>query len=333
MRIFKNSPNEWPQHSIGHKYELMASGIRVMEKPIQIQHHQQQQQKSHEALKCPRCDSSNTKFCYYNNYSLSQPRHFCKACKRYWTRGGTLRNVHVGGGCRKNKRVKRPVTSTGLIAATTQSPISSQRNPNANTNLDQSPIPSSTTSNGNNNLHLNSLLYELLPQNPNYPRFDSRVSNVNETPVSGYDLLQPHMNASGLVFSSSGTGGSLMANHGHNPNLTFSSFNSSMYTGGSTSNSTSAPTIASLLASSLNQQERFMGFAAYDGGSIVKDLKMGGTQNMMEWNANNFHDQNKNDQIEAVVYSDPNSILWDSEGGGGWLDPTNNIGSSVPSLI
>ncbi|XP_072986083.1 uncharacterized protein [Typha latifolia] len=56
---------------------------------------------------CPRCHSSNTKFCYYNNYSLSQPRHFCKACKRYWTRGGTLRNVPVGGGCRKNKRASK----------------------------------------------------------------------------------------------------------------------------------------------------------------------------------------------------------------------------------
>ncbi|XP_041994009.1 dof zinc finger protein DOF5.1-like [Salvia splendens] len=55
-------------------------------------------------LHCPRCDSSNTKFCYFNNYSLSQPRHFCKSCKRYWTRGGTLRNVPVGGGCRRNKR-------------------------------------------------------------------------------------------------------------------------------------------------------------------------------------------------------------------------------------
>ncbi|KAJ8532947.1 hypothetical protein K7X08_015836 [Anisodus acutangulus] len=59
---------------------------------------------SETALKCPRCDSSNTKFCYFNNYSLSQPRHFCKACKRYWTRGGALRNVPVGGGCRRNKR-------------------------------------------------------------------------------------------------------------------------------------------------------------------------------------------------------------------------------------
>ncbi|MFS7932940.1 putative transcription factor C2C2-Dof family [Helianthus anomalus] len=321
----------------------MASGVHVMEKPIHLQHpqqqqqQQQQQQKSHEALKCPRCDSSNTKFCYYNNYSLSQPRHFCKACKRYWTRGGTLRNVPVGGGCRKNKRVKRPITTTVQhVAAATSSTVNHQRNPNPNTNLDHNPIPSSTTSNGNSNHHLNPLFYGLLPQNPNFPRFDhTRVSSVNEAPVvSGYDLLQPHMNASGLVFSSSATGGSVMANHGHTQNLTFSSYmNSSMFGGGSSSSSTSAPTMASLLASSLNQQQRFMGFASFDGGSMVKDLKMEGTQNMMEWNANNFHDQNnKNDQIGGVVSSDPNSILWDAEGGG-WLDPTNNIGSSVPSLI
>ncbi|XP_044469391.1 dof zinc finger protein DOF2.2-like isoform X2 [Mangifera indica] len=57
-------------------------------------------------LKCPRCDSTNTKFCYFNNYSLSQPRHFCKTCRRYWTRGGALRNVPVGGGCRRNKKNK-----------------------------------------------------------------------------------------------------------------------------------------------------------------------------------------------------------------------------------
>ncbi|XP_010479668.1 PREDICTED: dof zinc finger protein DOF1.7-like [Camelina sativa] len=58
-----------------------------------------------EQLKCPRCDSPNTKFCYYNNYNLSQPRHFCKNCRRYWTKGGALRNIPVGGGSRKhNKR-------------------------------------------------------------------------------------------------------------------------------------------------------------------------------------------------------------------------------------
>ncbi|XP_017249395.1 dof zinc finger protein DOF2.1 [Daucus carota subsp. sativus] len=65
-----------------------------------------------QALKCPRCDSSNTKFCYYNNYSLTQPRYFCKSCRRYWTKGGTLRNVPVGGGCRKNRRSSSSSTSS-----------------------------------------------------------------------------------------------------------------------------------------------------------------------------------------------------------------------------
>ncbi|XP_057951956.1 dof zinc finger protein DOF5.6 [Malania oleifera] len=71
-----------------------AAGL--MERRLRPQHDQ--------ALKCPRCDSTHTKFCYYNNYSLSQPRYFCKTCRRYWTKGGTLRNIPVGGGCRKNKK-------------------------------------------------------------------------------------------------------------------------------------------------------------------------------------------------------------------------------------
>lgn len=61
---------------------------------------------------CPRCGCSNTKFCYYNNYSLTQPRYFCKGCRRYWTKGGSLRNVPVGGGCRKNRRGKSLSLST-----------------------------------------------------------------------------------------------------------------------------------------------------------------------------------------------------------------------------
>ncbi|XP_065027238.1 dof zinc finger protein 2 isoform X3 [Musa acuminata AAA Group] len=64
---------------------------------------EQQQQQQQNNLRCPRCDSTNTKFCYYNNYNLAQPRHFCKTCRRYWTKGGALRNVPIGGGCRKSK--------------------------------------------------------------------------------------------------------------------------------------------------------------------------------------------------------------------------------------
>ncbi|KAJ6338313.1 hypothetical protein OIU76_007896 [Salix suchowensis] len=69
-----------------------------------------------EQLNCPRCNSTNTKFCYYNNYSLTQPRYFCKTCRRYWTEGGSLRNVPVGGGSRKNKR------STSSSAASSKLP-------------------------------------------------------------------------------------------------------------------------------------------------------------------------------------------------------------------
>ncbi|KAH7512256.1 hypothetical protein FEM48_Zijuj12G0071100 [Ziziphus jujuba var. spinosa] len=66
---------------------------------------------------CPRCGCSNTKFCYYNNYSLTQPRYFCKGCRRYWTKGGSLRNVPVGGGCRKNRRGKSSRLSTATATA------------------------------------------------------------------------------------------------------------------------------------------------------------------------------------------------------------------------
>ncbi|XP_040378465.1 dof zinc finger protein 4-like [Oryza brachyantha] len=65
-------------------------------------------------LRCPRCNSSNTKFCYYNNYNLTQPRHFCKTCRRYWTKGGALRNVPIGGGCRKPRPMPAPVAKPSV---------------------------------------------------------------------------------------------------------------------------------------------------------------------------------------------------------------------------
>ncbi|XP_074267764.1 uncharacterized protein LOC141591352 [Silene latifolia] len=102
--------------------QALLENPRTLEFPktspiIMNKNQQQQQQDQPEQLNCPRCDSTNTKFCYYNNYNKSQPRHFCKACKRHWTKGGTLRNVPVGGG-RKNKRLKitkpasKPTTTT-----------------------------------------------------------------------------------------------------------------------------------------------------------------------------------------------------------------------------
>ncbi|CAL0312725.1 unnamed protein product [Lupinus luteus] len=74
-----------------------------------------------EYLQCPRCDSTNTKFCYYNNYNLSQPRHFCKSCRRYWTQGGTLRDIPVGGGSRKNAKRSRTLHNHGASNSTPSS--------------------------------------------------------------------------------------------------------------------------------------------------------------------------------------------------------------------
>lgn len=69
-----------------------------------------------EQLPCPRCDSINTKFCYYNNYNFSQPRHFCKSCRRYWTQGGTLRDIPVGGGTRKNAKRSRTTSHVNSVS-------------------------------------------------------------------------------------------------------------------------------------------------------------------------------------------------------------------------
>ncbi|KAL3632911.1 hypothetical protein CASFOL_025895 [Castilleja foliolosa] len=102
----------------------------------QVQHPQAQPQfPEQEHLKCPRCDSENTKFCYYNNYNLSQPRHYCKSCKRYWTKGGTLRNIPVGGGSRKNaKRSSSSSTSGEVSSAAAKRPASAPTAPDNKAN-------------------------------------------------------------------------------------------------------------------------------------------------------------------------------------------------------
>ncbi|KAJ4703508.1 Dof zinc finger protein like [Melia azedarach] len=337
MVVISSTTNEWPQNQIDEK-NLMASTSRLMDKPGQEPPQQQQ------PLKCPRCDSSNTKFCYYNNYSLSQPRHFCKACKRYWTRGGTLRNVPVGGGCRKNKRVKRPASSIDGSSST----------PSANPNPPTQPqIDISSTSN-----HINPLFYGLCtnPSDLNLPfsRFNSRVSSVDT--VSGYDL-QPQLNALGLGFSSgilSSDAGDCNYRNGFNPSkqiqdaVTSNSLLSSYPTfGSSSSTTTTSPTMASLLASSLHQH-KFMngGIKSTQGPNhfntlpsfedlqmtvngdariAMKDVKAEDGQNRMDWNV---PCQNQMDQIGL---SDP-TLYWNATSVGAWHDPSN-IGSSVTSLI
>ncbi|KAG8374321.1 hypothetical protein BUALT_Bualt11G0119500 [Buddleja alternifolia] len=157
------------------------------------------------AQKCPRCESTNTKFCYFNNYSLTQPRHFCKTCRRYWTRGGALRSVPVGGGCRRNKRSK----------SNTKSPASSDR---------QATSSSTSTVSANGGVAANMLNLTPPSQFPSL-RFMSPLSQltdnfsgemglnysgISSAPVVGTNEMNFH-GGGNLLFPSSGGGGGMEA--------------------------------------------------------------------------------------------------------------------------
>ncbi|XP_050367843.1 cyclic dof factor 4 [Argentina anserina] len=98
--------------------KLFGATITLQNKQVVVKddrHHQQakkaddvhdqtvEMKRPEKIIPCPRCKSMETKFCYFNNYNVNQPRHFCKGCQRYWTAGGALRNVPVGSGRRKTK--------------------------------------------------------------------------------------------------------------------------------------------------------------------------------------------------------------------------------------
>ncbi|XP_011027799.1 PREDICTED: dof zinc finger protein DOF1.4-like [Populus euphratica] len=333
MVVISSTTNEWPQNQIDEK-SLTESTGKLMERPSEeVLSQPQQQQQQQQALKCPRCDSSNTKFCYYNNYSLSQPRHFCKACKRYWTRGGTLRNVPVGGGCRKNKRVRRPASA---VEGANNSVSSA--NPNPQTPIDHI----SPTSN-----HFNPLFYGLNSSNPSemdlpFPgRFNSRVYSA----VSGYHDLQPQLNALALGFSS----GIMSTNdaNGFNPtkqiqdvvtsNSLLSSY-SNLFGSSTTSTNTTTPAMASLFASNFNQQKSTRAPNQYQNLTVpFEDLQMSGNSEsgVGMKGVKIEHDQNRSNwnvpsqnQIDQVGFSDP-SMYWNTTNSvGSWHDPAN-MGSSV----
>ncbi|KAE8723006.1 Cyclic dof factor 4 [Hibiscus syriacus] len=103
--------------------EALEQGIKLFGKTITLHGRQEVKEEQNEddrvhstvckrpdkIIPCPRCKSMETKFCYFNNYNVNQPRHFCKGCQRYWTAGGALRNVPVGAGRRKVKPSGRDI--------------------------------------------------------------------------------------------------------------------------------------------------------------------------------------------------------------------------------
>ncbi|XP_057948614.1 dof zinc finger protein DOF1.4-like isoform X3 [Malania oleifera] len=298
-----SNQNQWSQNHM----TIDENKGGLMEKPAVQQ-----------PLNCPRCDSSNTKFCYYNNYSLSQPRHFCKACKRYWTRGGTLRNVPVGGGCRKSKRVKRPAAASSALDAPPSASTAAVCNLS---NITQTQMDISAAASSTHVTNHQPLFYGLPSESINHsemnllfhPRFNS-----------GYDQHDLQLQFSGLGSLEFPTG--LLGS-------------SDQYRNGFRNNST----MATLIASTLQHQKffsnaketradhnHFQGLvlpfeglqaagSCSEAGISLKEVKLEEGQNRFEWNNINPNIQN---QMEQLGSSDP-SLYWNAATVGAWPDLTN----------
>ncbi|CAH8321106.1 unnamed protein product [Eruca vesicaria subsp. sativa] len=172
-----------------------------------------------EQLPCPRCESTNTKFCYYNNYNFSQPRHFCKSCRRYWTHGGTLRDIPVGGGTRKTAKRSRTSSSSPSSSGGT-----------VNVPLQATPVlfPHSPTSNGvitaplenegkGNALSLSGSFTSLLSQNAAAAHGTGSVIGIGGFGIglgSGFDDVSFGMGRAVWPFSSVGGGSATTTNVG-----------------------------------------------------------------------------------------------------------------------
>ncbi|KAL5064915.1 hypothetical protein RYX36_026652 [Vicia faba] len=175
---------------------------------------------NNQALNCPRCDSVNTKFCYYNNYNLSQPRHFCKNCRRYWTKGGVLRNVPVGGGCRKSKRSNKPKNSSSSeIADLPTSPPEPENKSNSHSSSESSsltaaavtdsvsePTPPTSNTKINTGLEIDSLEQQGTGDCGIFSEiatFTSLITSSNDTLPFGFGHGNSNCNVNGFADASS----------------------------------------------------------------------------------------------------------------------------------
>lgn len=118
-----------PQYKSGKENDTQLTGdgsaaqtnLKPKEDPAEtsssIEETEKVLKKPDKILVCPRCNSLDTKFCYFNNYNVNQPRHFCKNCHRYWTAGGIVRNVPLGAGRRKNKHLASQYHRESLVSS------------------------------------------------------------------------------------------------------------------------------------------------------------------------------------------------------------------------
>ncbi|KAG8378900.1 hypothetical protein BUALT_Bualt07G0032600 [Buddleja alternifolia] len=291
---------------------ILTCGRPLIERRLRPQHEQ--------ALKCPRCDSTHTKFCYYNNYSLSQPRYFCKTCRRYWTKGGTLRNIPVGGGCRKNKKVSS--------------------NPKKSSNSDHVPSPSSISSSlilntqgvhGNRNNADLQLGFPEMPfsslSNPNFANVmnPSFLLENHPTPIDFMENKYDHFMGGGENF------GGIMANannfHGICSPFGYTSLDQNQYGNNSNGNNI------------LESCQRLM-IPSYDenhhnldnqiSNNEIHEVKPNAKILSLEWSD---HHQQQQQQQQACTSDAGSSFGYNFGGLGSWTGLMNGYGSSAANPL
>ncbi|XP_055830619.1 dof zinc finger protein DOF5.6-like [Solanum dulcamara] len=253
LQVCMDSSN-WLQDTIHEESEFDSSSSPsggdiftcsrpLIERKLRPQHDQ--------PLNCPRCDSTHTKFCYYNNYSLSQPRYFCKSCRRYWTKGGTLRNIPVGGGCRKNKKGSSKKLSNDTITPH----VGSSNNSSSISNNNYHEMPFSHFDNfmANNNINHNFMHHASIEfMESKYEALVGTTSTRNQDFLGNVDV------ATGLI-----NGYGEMDNSGIGPN----------YQGGFCSSTFGLPNMDGNIVN-------------YEGQNITMDVKPNPKILSLEW-----HDQ------------------------------------------
>ncbi|KAF4399055.1 hypothetical protein G4B88_023649, partial [Cannabis sativa] len=131
-----------------------------------------------QAVNCPRCNSTNTKFCYYNNYSLTQPRYFCKTCRRYWT--------EVQQQLSAMELLKTGMASRGLMSSFMAMPPANNSDHNHNNGFS---LGGEFKPNNNNNNNNSSSL-----------GFDLDHGYGQEHHQTGFGSGQDHINGARLLF-------------------------------------------------------------------------------------------------------------------------------------
>lgn len=282
--------------------------------------------------------------------------HLNSQLYRYWTRGGTLRNVPVGGGCRKNKRMKKGSSTISAISNPLPTMVSDPSSlPLQISNL---PIPPSSNSGvidpifyglQNNSTDLNSF--------PDFlKRLDQRsgMPNVNTSCNDQYDL-NPLLNTMGLSYPVNYSG-NLQFHHTDHNGTASANFAPSTMT------STSLAREFLLLGSSFSSSSTSLGLhpktdlnisgrtppfqdiqaAMANGGlGLFKDVKEGDTNkygmnqsdHRLEWQI----PCNETPLANISAVAEPNSLYWNinaSGVGNGWSETAGtNCGPSVTPLI